>query len=119
MTAAAWMVLADSNAESDPGNTYYVNAGLGRAGYFAVLPADVNEYGYRHSYGLVPKKKTYGYRLKPQPPVAVVDSQPIVPLGHPAPPVGHPLLPVSPLPPVPHPVTPTSFVHHGVQGPML
>ena len=88
------MVSADS--ESDPGNTYYVNTGFVRPGYFAEIPADVNEYGYRHSYGLVPKKKVYGYRLKPEP-VAIG-------LDHPV-----PLAPIAQ--PEPVAVTPTSYVH--------
>jgi hypothetical protein len=64
VASSALMVLADSDAESDPGNTYYVNAGYARSGYFAGLSSDVNEYGYKHLYGVVPKKKTYGYRFK-------------------------------------------------------
>ena len=98
-TTVAWLVSA--NSESDPGNTYYVNAvntGYVRPGYFAEIPAEVNEYGYRHSYGLVPKKKVYGYRLKPDP-VAIALEQPV------------PLAPVAQPEPVAAPVVPTSFVH--------
>lgn len=126
VTTVAWMVSADSAAESDPGNTYYVNAGYARPGYFAGIPAEVNEYGYKHAYGLVPKKKVYGYRLKPEIPVAVALEQavPLTPVGFEE---AVPLAPLNleqpgPVSPVPvaHPelvaVTPTSYVHQSFGG---
>ena len=61
----------------------------------------------------MPKKKTYGYTLRPQQPVVPLPGvHPVAPLPHPAP------LAVSPAPlghPVPQAVSPQPFVHLGPQ----
>ena len=64
---------------------------------------------------MAPKRKTYGYTLRPQPVVPVQEVHPVAPLPHPAPlvhPVPQPASRVPEAHPVPHAVSPAPFVHH-------
>jgi len=100
VTSSACLVLANSDAESDPG-THYVNTGvLGRPAGYNFAGSDVNQYGYKHSYGIVPPRKRYGYSLKT--PAPVVPLQPVQPVPHVAPAPLVPSVPnVAPAPLVP------------------